>query len=138
MDLLDLTLLGPVNDLLALRGVPTLGLAHLAGAQFALLAAEHAVAALVPSRRRRRRRGGGGVFGFLALLCCLVPLAIVAGVGYLLWKRSQDKGRGPGGGVGNYGVPPAPGAPPAPEPPPAPGSGPDGRPGPPPPPKYPS
>jgi hypothetical protein len=111
MSLMDLTLLGPVNDLLALWGGPRLGLDHLALGHVALLGID-GVLAVAPSRRRprRRRRGGFGLFGFLGLLCCFVPLVVVAAVGYLVWTKSQGAGRRPGGPA----APPAPSTPPPP------------------------
>lgn len=87
----DLTLLGPLNDLLTLTGLPRVGVEHLLGLQIAVLGGERAVAVLPARRRRRRRRRRFGGLGILALLCCLVPIAALALGGYLLWARQKGK-----------------------------------------------
>ncbi|KRE37074.1 hypothetical protein ASG73_12285 [Janibacter sp. Soil728] len=88
MSLTDLTLVTPLNELLTLTGLPRVGLEQLAVAQLALVGGDRALAAL-PMRRRRRRRGGG--IGFLGLCCCLLPLAVVGLIVYLLWARQKGK-----------------------------------------------
>ena len=88
MSLTDLTLVAPLNELLTLTGLPRVGLEQLAVAQLALVGGDRALAAL-PMRRRRRRRGGGiGIFG---LCCCLLPLAVLGLIAYLVWARKKGK-----------------------------------------------
>ena len=123
----DLTLLGPMNDVLTLAGLPQLGVEHVLGLHIAALGGDRVLAAL-PARRRRRRRRGGGILGILGLLCCLVPIAALALGGYLLWARQKGKdpksalgdlrsmvGGSTGAAPGQAPPPPAPGqqAPPA-------------------------
>lgn len=50
----DLTLVTPLNDVLALAGLPRVGLEHLALAQMALLGGDRVLAAVPASRRPRR------------------------------------------------------------------------------------
>lgn len=88
MSLTDLTLVAPLNELLTLTGLPRVGLEQLAVAQLAVVGGERALAAL-PMRRRRRRRGGG--IGFLGLCCCLLPLAVLGLIAYLVWARQKGK-----------------------------------------------
>lgn len=88
MSLTDLTLVAPLNELLTLTGLPRVGLEQLAVAQLALMGGDRALAAL-PMRRRRRRRGGG--IGFLGLCCCLLPLALLGLIAYLVWARQKGK-----------------------------------------------
>lgn len=88
MSLTDLTLVAPLNELLTLTGLPRVGLEQLAVAQLAVVGGERALAAL-PMRRRRRRRGGG--IGFLVLLCCLLPLAALGLIAYLVAARQKGK-----------------------------------------------
>lgn len=114
----DLTLVTPLNEVLALAGLPRVGLEHLALAQVALLGGDRALAAVPTARRRRRRRRGGGI-GFLGLCCCLLPLALAALIGYLVWSRrkGQDPRTAISGLGSSFGGTPSAGSHPAPPPP---------------------